>query len=119
MNRQIVQMFILVLFFSYNYLSAPNNELFTQVFFGSDTKIDIPHHDFLKDFAPSNALITEEVKETEEKSDFPSSPGFQKSAANPLSNGLCLPISVPSFEVFFQKVPGFILYHNLKIPLSI
>lgn len=119
MNRKIVQMFILALFFSYNFLSAHTHEEFSHVFFGTETKVDKPHHDLLEVFAETNALIVEEqVNEKEEKSDFPSSLGIHKTPAKELFRNFSYEGSTPFFEIHFQKVPGFILYHNLKIPLS-
>lgn len=120
MNRKIVQMFILAVFFSFNFLSTHTHEEFGQVFFGTATKVDKPHHDLLEIFAETTALIVEEqVNEKEEKSDFPSSLGIHEIPEKNLFRSFCYTVSAPSFEIYFQKVPGFILYHNLKIPLSI
>jgi len=118
-NRKVVQMFILALFFSYNFLSAHTNEVLGQLFFGTEIKVNKPHHDLLGHFSETNALIVEEqVNEKEEQSDFPSSLGIHKSPSNRFFKCFNLTISFAPIEIFFQKVPGFILYHNLKIPLS-
>jgi hypothetical protein len=119
MNKKIVQMFILALFCTYNILSANTYQELGQVFFGTETKVDKAHQDFLNVYSETSALIVEEqVNEKEEKSDFPNNLFVLQNPTKQLIRNLSNIVSAHYFGIYFQKVPGFILYHNLKIPLS-